>query len=1087
MLELLLGPSGSGKTWRLVDEIRRRAEEGRFSVMIVPEQFSSTAELTLYEKLGDQLCARTGVYSFRSLAEKIESVYGGGARKTVTDAGRVVLARRAAVHVGDRLTLYKGHRRNTAFCQMCAAAIRELKTAGAAPADLMELEAPRLRELGLIFDAYESLLAETGLDPTDRIALAADRAKAGFLRPAWFFVDDFDGFTAPEYVMLRRLMRDAEGCTVALCADSLNDSREGTGLFSPVQRTARRLLRFAGADGVQVKKPVYLQGNKRAAAEGLRFVERFLREGADEAPPPADGSVLVGRASGRYEEVRFAAARLYSLLNEGEDPARLAVVCREVGQYREELERQFSLWDLPYFIDESGTAEMTAPVVFLRAALGILKEGVNTRRVLQLLKSGLCGVEETLLGELENYAYIWQLKAEEWRRPFTKSPAGLEGRGTGEEAARLARLEELRAAIWEKLEAFAGRSRACSGRELSQRLYWLLEAFKAPEATLAAAALLRGQGDGAEADETVRLWDITMELLDEMADLLGDETADPQEYDELFLLLLRSAEVGRLPRTPHQIIVTGADRMRLDEPRHIIVLGLNEDVFPAQVGYSGLLTHADRELLVEKGIEMPGAFENRVLLEEMYLYRALTAPSHSLTLLWHASEEGGAAQMSPVLAALCRVMEPKPLRLSAAQLAATPSAAADLLAERYHQPDAATAALKAALEEQPGCRPLLRRMRAAQEGSGPVLRRPEELRRLLGDRMEISPTRVERFYACRYSYFLEYVLRVKPRRRAELDVMQSGTFVHYLLEETLRACGDDFLHKTEDELRTICGVLSQQYMDERLPDAAQSPRFLLLLSRLTDNVARLLLFIQEEQRQGLFRPVAYELPIGKDGVPALTLRGAEGEEVRIVGTVDRADVYRKDGVAYLRVVDYKTGQKEFHLDEIYNGLNTQMLLYLAALEQSGLPGIEDVRAAGVLYLMSDPAPKTVSRETAASTGPAYRVDGLILEDADVIDAMDGGHTGRFVPLSFTKNSYRATEKAADLAKLGRITLHVKKLAAEMADELYRGEISAMPLVHRDKKQCDYCDYRCVCRHEDGRGEKPLWAPEDLFCEEDEDI
>ncbi|MDO5601810.1 MAG: hypothetical protein Q4G07_03485, partial [Oscillospiraceae bacterium] len=107
MLELLLGPSGSGKTWRLVDEIRRRAEEGRFSVMIVPEQFSSTAELTLYEKLGDQLCARTGVYSFRSLAEKIESVYGGGARKTVTDAGRVVLARRAAVHVGDRLTLYK--------------------------------------------------------------------------------------------------------------------------------------------------------------------------------------------------------------------------------------------------------------------------------------------------------------------------------------------------------------------------------------------------------------------------------------------------------------------------------------------------------------------------------------------------------------------------------------------------------------------------------------------------------------------------------------------------------------------------------------------------------------------------------------------------------------------------------------------------------------------------------------------------------------------------------------------------------------------------------------------------------------------
>lgn len=1083
MLQLLLGPAGSGKTWRLVDEIRSRAENGRFSVLIVPEQFSSTAELTLYEKLGDRLCAQVGVYSFRSLGEKIESVYGGGARKTVTDAGRVVLARRAATHAADKLTLYRGHRRSTAFCQMCAAAIRELKTAGASPGDLLALEAPRLQELGIIFDAYETLLAGTGLDPTDRIALAADRAGAGFLRPAWFFVDDFDGFTAPEYVLLRRLMRDGEGCSVALCTDSLTDRQNGTGLFSPVQRTARRLLRLAAADGVQVKKPVYLMGNRRAATENLRFIERFLREGVEKAPP-SDGSVFAGCASDRYEEVRYAAARLYELLKQGEDPARLALVCREVGQYREEIERQFPLWGLPYFIDEAGTAELTAPAVFLRAALGMLKEGVNTRRVLQLLKSGLCGVEETLLGELENYAYIWQLKAEEWRRPFTKNPAGLEARGTEEEIQRLARLEKLRAALMEKLEDFSQKAKGVTGRVLSQRLYWLLDAFGAPEAALQAAALFRGQGNEAEADETLRLWDVTIGLLDEMADLLGDEAADAAEYDELFLLLLRSAEVGRLPRTPHQIIVTGADRMRLDEPRHIVIVGINEDVFPAQVGYSGLLTHADRELLVEKGIEMPGAFENRVLLEEMYFYRALTAPSHSLTLLWHATEEGGAAQLSPALAALYSVLRPKILEFSAAQLAATPLAAADLLAGRYHQSDAETAALREALEEQPDYRPLLERMRKAKEGDGPQLRYPAELRRLLGGTMELSPTRVERFYACRYSYFLEYVLRVKPLRKAELDVMQSGTFVHYLLEQALRACGEEFLEKTQEELCTVCGVLAQRYMDERLPDAVQSPRFLRLLARLTDNVARLLLFIQEEQKQGLFRPVAYELPIGRDGAPALTLKGEEGEEIRIIGTVDRADVYRRDGVAYLRVVDYKTGRKEFHLDEIYNGLNTQMLLYLAALEQNGLPGVEDPRAAGVLYLMSDPAPKTVTRAQASAAAPAYTVDGLILEDTDIIDAMDGGHTGRFVPLSFTKNSYRATEKAADLAKLGRITAHVKKLAAEMGDELYRGEIAASPLVHRNKKQCDYCDYRCVCRHEDGRGEVQLSAPEHLFCEEE---
>ena len=223
MLKLVLGGSGSGKTTLLYSRIRARAEQGRRSILLVPEQFTSSTEGRIYRELGDALSGMVESFSFTSLAERILSAEGGAAVQTLSDAGRAVLVRRALEELQDHVHYYYRHRRSAAFCQMAAQTIDELKSAGLSGAQLAELapdcgpESGKLSELALIFQGYETLLAGTGMDPSDRLELAAARLEAAlargelpdFLREREVFIDEFDTFNAP---LPARGVRRRYGC-----------------------------------------------------------------------------------------------------------------------------------------------------------------------------------------------------------------------------------------------------------------------------------------------------------------------------------------------------------------------------------------------------------------------------------------------------------------------------------------------------------------------------------------------------------------------------------------------------------------------------------------------------------------------------------------------------------------------------------------------------------------------------------------------------------------------------------------------------------------------------------------------------------
>ena len=1105
MLKLILGGSGSGKTTLLYQRIGARAAAGEKSILLVPEQFTSSTEGRIYRELGDARSGFVESFSFTSLAEKILSGEGGAAVQTLTDAGRTVLVRRALEELQDNVHYYYRHRRSAAFCQMAAQTIDELKSAGLSGRQLYTLaqncgaESGKLSELALIFQGYETLLAHTGMDPADRLELAAARLEnalaegrvPAFLEGREVFIDEFDTFNAPKKRLLGALLACLPAVTVALCDDGAPLAPGDLGLFSGAKQVAAQLRQLARKNGAETAVPQLLRRDLRHKdAPALAAVTRLLETGSCDVLPEETQDLTLYAAPSREEEARAVAGAIRRRMRQGVRCGKMAVVCRDIAKYRAALQYEFRMADIPLYCDEPTTPEFSAPATAVRALLALARGADLTENLTTLAKTGLCALSEEEVCALENYAYTWSPNAAAWRAEFTKNPKGFgDAAPTEEDAENLQRAEKARALLVGAVETLRAKLRDANAEQMSRALYFCLKELGAEEQQAAQVEATRTARGIPAAEEAAREWNVVMGLLDEMARLLGTQTVPVPEYEDLFGLLLRSSDLGHIPQTLDAVVLASAGKMRLDAPDYVFVLGLAEGEFPTAPGETGLLTHADRDALMANAIDLPDCFENRVVREQVCFYKALTAPAKGLWMSW---PKGQGLTLCAALEPIVEGLRPASPQLELSDLAATPADGLDCLGGGWPLTGTERASLTEALRSPDGSEPeglqLLHRM----AGRAPrQVRDLDALELLLGRRLRISPSQLEKYYTCRYGYFLQYVLGLRPRKRAELSADQSGTLMHWVLQMALDpAPGPDnplagamtpFLELDDEAMAALAALLVDEYARRYLPE--DTARFAYLLSRLKKSMASLLCYLRDEQRQSSFKPVACELKIGRgeDSVPGQTYRLSDGRTVQLIGTVDRADEWvEEDGTRWVRVVDYKTGSKKLDLKEVYCGLDCQMLLYLFSLTRDAGGRFTGAEPAGVLYLLADPAPETTTRADAAKS-VEYKLDGLVRDEQKIFDAMDAEETGRYLPFSFRNGvpSPYQKDKRADIAKLNRIRLHLDDLVTQMGEQLYGGQIAAEPLV-TGRSPCQWCDYGFICCHETGIGERALDAPAKPF-------
>lgn len=1107
MLKLILGRSGSGKTHRIRTLVGEATEQGYEKVfLLVPEQFSFESERALYRDLGPQKSLQVEVVSFTRLANLVFRAYGGLAKHYVDDCARRMLMSIALAQLQDSLTVYKRHHAAPAFVKSMLNAVTEFKNAGVTP-DLLAGAGRRVNnsalaaktdELSLIYGAYEALLARGYADPLDdlpaaNLLLEENNLFAG----AAVFIDEFKGFTAVEMQTLSLIIRGARDCTIALCADGLADADQGMGLFSPVVSVANSLVRMAKEQGVAVASPELMETPRRFHTDALCAVERSIFDFTPSAADCAPDGVEVFSTQGPYEELELVAAKIVGLVQQrGLRYRDIVVIARDVTSYQTALESVFPRFGIPYFYDFTQTIERAPIIAYTISAIECAANNFQTESLLALLKTGLAGIDPIDIASLENYAYIWDIKGGAWRSEFRNNPRGFVDEETDADKRHLAHLNHLRSRVIRPLAALADAIREVNGEQFARAVYRYLLESGAKKQVTAGIEQDRQNGRHNDAQDKARVWDTLMSILDSFAAVLGAQALTARRALELMKLAANSYNMGDIPQTLDQVLVGSAERIRAASPKAVFIIGANEGIFPLMPQGGGLFSDSEREALIEQGLALSGTREFRAVEERFIAYKALTCATDMLIVSCpRQSVKGDALYPSAIVRRLIQIFPTLKVQdaSSLGEEEYIVNATTALAAAARHAGE--DTPFSAALHEVIGDRK--RSMALRYEKTPFAVTNSEVAKTLFGDRLTLSPTGLETYYRCRFSYFLRYGIRLKKREKARLSPLEAGSLIHYALQQLLAQYSiKDLGNMSADERKKKINALLAEYLDTHMGGKEDKPaRFTYLFGRLASTVHRLINQLITELEQSEFTPKEFELPIRKgEEIEPIELVTPTGARVMVQGQVDRVDVMEKGGKRYIRVVDYKSGNKTFNLSDVYYGLNMQMLLYLFTLTSS--PRYADYTPAGVLYMPAQNPVIDVDRDIdenslAQEKMKQLKMNGLLIEDPKVLLGMEKDGRGIFIPAKLKEltaedgsKQYEIDKKAsvASLENMGKLHRHINRLVRDMATALHQGEVDAVPVNGNSYEPCKYCEFLHICGHEEGDPviEIKKFEPDELF-------
>ena len=1095
MLQLLMGRSGSGKTYAIMEELEQlaRMEEPLPLILLVPEQFSFESERALLHRLGARLSGRVQVLSFTRLAETVFREIGGIAGKRMDDGIRTLLMSQALEACSQQLRLYQRHIADPEYIRSALAMLTECKQCAVSP-DLLEKASDTLedgtlkqktRELSLIFSAFDALAYQAQLiDPQDDLTTLATRMSESHIADgAMVYVDAFKGFIPQELQILSVILRRAQKTTVALCSDTIDDVQKGFGRFSPVIRTAGRLLDIARQNNVPVAKIRYVTENQRTADPALRALEAncFLPCPSSLDQPVTSVEIVPCRDAA--EESRWAARTIRRLLRENGGYSRdFAIVVRHLEDYQGLLDIALDQAQIPYYMDQREDILSQPLFTYLLSALRCVTQGWDTEEVLRLLKTGLSGFSTRSISLLENYVFQWRIRGRQWKEDWVWNPEGLTAENTPETSRTLAHLNRLRLRLVKPLirleKRLAGK---ITGRQFAEAVYRFLEDARIPRMVRFQAGRLDKAGEHALAERNARMWDVAMELLDKFALALGEVPLLPSRLTELTQLVVSLTDLGSIPQALDGVQIGSADRIRYANPRTVLILGANEGVFPAYPSGQGVFSETERKQLIAMGLPMADPADWQTAEERFFAYAALSAPSERLCISYRASDQGE-AQLPSVLVETVRKILPqcpvRPPQEPDGSDAESPADAFERLAAKWQENSPAAAAFKTVFSQIPEYSARLEAMERSAANLPMRFENSRLSRAFFGDSLRLSASQVETYHRCRFAYFCQYGLRARPRRVAEMGGAEAGTLAHYVMEQLLPAYGQQgFASVTREQVQQDVPQVVERYAAEFMGGLEnKSSRLSHLVSQLTKTCISLMWRVVRELSQSRFVPVDYELPIGKPDekgnfIPPWVLTLADGSRIQVQGVVDRVDLYHTPEADYIRVVDYKTGQKEFKLSEVVEGLNIQMLLYILSIWQNGANRYGKVLPAGVLYLPAKLPVIRVSREASPEKMETerlltMRMNGLVLDDPQVIKAMEADAAGLFIPAKLDKKTGQLAKSAsvASLEQFGKLKLRIQKLLTAMAETLRKGDVAALP-AGGTVDGCAYCDYRAVCGHE----------------------
>lgn len=1082
---IIYGRAGTGKSEYCYREIAQKIKKENKILIITPEQFSFTAEKKLMDAIDTQAVFNAEVVTLSRMAYRVISEIGGKNETNLSKCGKAMLIYSILSNNKNELKFLGKTDENV---DMLDTAITEFKKHGISVEQLkQEIENQediylknKLQDLNVVYNGFEEQLAGKYIDETDLLTILAENIdKTDMFKDAVIYIDEFAGFTSQEYHIIEKLIQIAKQVTITICTDGLHEIKNpDTDIFYSNEVTVTKLLEVAQNCDVKIEE-IKLEETYRFKNSELKHLEKNLYENKPQKYNSQIKNIQLFLAKNQYSEIEEVARNVLKLVRDrGYRYRDISIITKNIATYSSLARAIFDKYDIPIFIDENRDLNQNVVIQYILAILEIFIKNWSYEAVFNYIKTGFSNIEEDDIFKLEKYCLKWGIKQNKWKKEFTY------GNYEEKDKADIERLEQIRKDLVTplmNLKYKIDENKTVEG--ISKAIYEFLVEQQIYEKVQIKIQELNEIGQIDLANEYESSIQTIIEILDEIVLVFKDDKITIDKYNQILKIGFKNSSLTKIPGTQDQVIMGDVDRSRSHKVKAIFIIGLNDGEFPSVRKDEGFLNDADREVLKQNGIELAKGTIDKLYEDSFNIYKAFTTAEEKLYLLYSSSDMQGKALRPSML--INKIKKIYPMLQEQSDVIERRS---EILNKKTTYEELIVNLSK--LKEQDSIEKLWyyiydyyqknsewneklkQSLKGLEYTNIPDKIDQNNIDRLYGNTLVTSISKLERYRSCPFSYYLQYGLKIKPQEELKIQTLNTGTFIHEVIDEffgTVKEVGIKLEEITEEQLSEIINkIIDSKLGQNKNYIFTSTAKYRALVIRLKKIIKKALKYIIGTIVQSRFEVLGTEVEFGEKGkYKPIRLTLEDGKRIEIIGKIDRIDTAQGEDGKYLRIIDYKSSAKNIDLNEVYAGLQIQLLTYLDAACKE-----EDLMPAGVLYFsMLEQMIKSDKRleqeEIEEKIRSNFKMKGLILADVKVVklhdknlqngsSALVPAYIGKDGELSEKKTSGVTAEQFKDLQK------YMYTIIKQISKEILGGNIDLKPYYKDKKTPCKYCDYKSIC-------------------------
>lgn len=1084
-LRIIYGRAGTGKSEYCYREIAEKIKADNQILIITPEQFSFTAEKKLMEAIDANAVFNAEVVTLSRMAYRVINEIGGRTETNLSKCGKAMLIYSILNNNKKELKLIGKNDENV---DMLDTAITEFKKHGISIEQLkQEIDKQediylknKLTDLSLVYEGFENQLSGKYIDETDLLTILAENIEnTDMFNNQYIYIDEFAGFTKQEYQIIEKLILVANQVTVTICIDELHIPKNpNTDIFYSNENTVNKLFEIAQNCGTKVEE-IKLENKYRFKSNELKHLEENLYENRPHKYTNSVENIKLFLAKNQYSEIEEVAKNILKLVRDnGYRYKDISIITKNISNYSSLARAIFDKYDIPIFIDENRDLNQNIIIQYILSVLEIFTKNWSYESVFNYIKTGFSNIEEDEIFKLEKYCLKWGIKQNKWKKEFTY------GKYEEKDKTEIERLERIRKDIVNplmKLKSDIDNDKTAEG--ISKSIYKFLVEENIAEKINKKIEELEKVGQVDLVKEYQSSLQTILDILDEIVLVFSDDKMTIDKYAQILKVGFKNSNLTKIPGTQDQVIMGDVDRSRSHKVKAIFIIGLNDGEFPSVHKDEGFLNDLDRETLKQDGIELAkGTIEN--LYEDNFnIYKAFSTAEEKLYLLYSSSDVQGKALRPSML--INKIKKIYPMLQEESDVIETK---AEVLNKKTTYDELIIQLSK--LKEQDEIdkvwyyvydyykkdtewnTKLEQNLKGLNYTNIPEKIEQTNIDKLYGNTLVTSISKLERYRSCPFSYYLQYGLKIKPEEELKIQTLNTGTFIHEIIDEffeAVREAGIKLAEITDEQLAEIINKI----IDEKLKQSqnyifTSTAKYRALVVRLKKIIQKALKYIIGTLVQSRFEVLGTEVEFGEKGkYKPIRLTLEDGKRIEIIGKIDRIDTAQSEDGRYLRIIDYKSSAKNIDLNEVYAGLQIQLLTYLDAACKE-----EDLMPAGVLYFsmleqMIKADKRMEQEEIEEKIRANFKMKGLILADVNVVKLHDKKlekGSSALVPAYIDKEGNLSEKKTSGVTaeQFEELQKYMYIVIKQISKEILGGNIDLKPYYKDKKTPCKYCDYKSVC-------------------------